>query len=180
MAETALHTQYRESVVPALIKKRGYGNPMEVPRITKVVLNSGVGSDKDRSVMEETVKTLADITGQKPIKNKSRKSVSNFKLREGQEIGCSVTLRGETMYNFLYRLINVALPRVRDFRGIPKKGFDGAGNYNFGLTDQSVFTEVDLDKSKHTIGMNITIVTTAKTDDEARELLALLGMPFAN
>jgi large subunit ribosomal protein L5 len=180
MAETALHTQYRESVIPALIKKRGYGNPMEVPRITKVVLNSGVGSDKDRSVMEETVKTLADITGQKPIKNKSRKSVSNFKLREGQEIGCSVILRGETMYNFLYRLINIALPRVRDFRGIPKKGFDGAGNYNFGLTDQSVFTEVDLDKSKHTIGMNITIVTTAKTDDEARELLALLGMPFAN
>jgi large subunit ribosomal protein L5 len=180
MAETALHKNYREIVVPALKKKRGYENPMEIPRITKVVLNSGVGSDKDRSVMEETVKTLSDITGQKPIKNKSTKSVSNFKLREGQEIGCSVILRGETMYNFLYRLINIALPRVRDFRGIPKKGFDGAGNYNFGLTDQSVFTEVDLDKSKHTIGMNITIVTTAKTDDEARDLLTLLGMPFAN
>lgn len=180
MAETALHKHYRESVVPALKKKRGYENPMEVPRITKVVLNSGVGSDKDRSVMEETVKTLADITGQKPIKNKSTKSVSNFKLREGQEVGCSVILRGETMYNFLYRLVNIALPRVRDFRGISKKGFDGAGNYNFGLTDQSVFTEVDLDKSKHTIGMNITIVTTAKTDDEARDLLTLIGMPFAN
>lgn len=180
MAENILQKYYKDSVVPAMQKSRNYQNPMEIPRITKIVLNCGVGNNKERSVLEESFKVLGDITGQLPVKNKARKSISNFKLREGQEIGCSVTLRGQSMYNFLYRLINIALPRVRDFRGISKKGFDGSGNYTFGLNDQSVFTEVDLDKSKHTIGMNITVVTTAKTDDEGRELLTLIGMPFAN
>ena len=180
MAENTLKKLYRDQVVPALQKKHAYANPLEIPRLTKVVLNCGVGTAKDRSFMDEAVKMLADISGQKPVITKSSKSISNFKLREGQQVGCSVTLRGDMMYNFLYRLANVALPRVRDFRGIPKKGFDGSGNYNFGLKEQSVFTEIDLDKSKHTIGMNITIVTTAKTDEEARDLLSLLGLPFAS
>lgn len=180
MAENVLKKLYLEQVVPALQKKHAYANPLEIPRLSKIVLNCGVGTGKDRTVMDEAVKMLGDITGQKPVVTKSTKSISNFKLREGQQVGCSVTLRGDMMYNFLYRLANIALPRVRDFRGIPKKGFDGAGNYNFGLKEQSVFTEVDLDKSKHVIGMNITIVTTAKNDEEARDLLSLLGMPFAS
>jgi large subunit ribosomal protein L5 len=180
MAEITLKKYYKETVAPALKEKRGYTNPMQIPRVAKVVLNCGVGTRKERTVLDESIKTLAAITGQQPIKKKARKSVSNFKLREGQEIGCMVTLRGDMMYNFLYRLVNVALPRVRDFRGVPKKGFDGSGNYNFGLNDQSVFTEIDLDKAKHTIGMNITIVTTAKTDEEAHELPSLIGMPFTN
>ena len=150
-----------------------------MPKLVKVVLNSGVGSDKDRETMQEVVDTLGKITGQKPIIPKSTKNISNFKLRAGMSVGVAVTLRREKMYNFLYRLMNIVLPRVRDFRGIPAKAFDGAGNYTFGLADQSVFTEIDMDKAKHTVGMNITIVTTAKTDDEARDLLALLGMPFA-
>jgi len=153
---------------------------MQVPRISKIVVNTGVGTDKDREVLQAAVDTIASITGQKPVITKSRLNISNFKLRKGMAVGASVTLRRGVMYNFLNRLINIVLPRVRDFRGVSPKAFDGAGNYNFGITDQSVFTEIDLDKVKHTIGMNISIVTTAKTDDEARELLALLGMPFAN
>jgi large subunit ribosomal protein L5 len=180
MAENTLKKHYQDTVAPALKETRGYTNSMQIPRLSKVVLNCGVGSKKDRTVLDESIKTLADITGQQPVKKKARKSVSNFKLREGQEVGCMVTLRGDMMYNFLYRLINIALPRVRDFRGVSKKGFDGSGNYNFGLNDQSIFTEIDLDKSKHTVGMNITIVTTAQSDAEARELLTLIGMPFAN
>ena len=153
---------------------------MQVPRISKIVVNTGVGTDKDREVLQAAVDTIASITGQKPVITKSRLNISNFKLRKGMAVGASVTLRRGVMYNFLNRLINIVLPRVRDFRGVSPKAFDGAGNYNFGITDQSVFTEIDLDKVKHTIGMNISIVTTAKTDDEARDLLALLGMPFAN
>jgi len=180
MMKSVLYDKYKTEVVPQLIASRGYANVMQVPRLQKIVVSSGVGTAKDREVMTSVTETLAAITGQKPVITKSRKSISNFKLREGMNVGAMVTLRHGVMYNFLYRLITIAMPRVRDFRGVPKRAFDGAGNYTFGLTDQSVFPEVDLDKIKHTIGMNITFVTTARTDDEARELLALLGMPFEN
>jgi large subunit ribosomal protein L5 len=179
MARSVLQDTYEKDVVPKLIEKLGYSNPMEIPRLVKIVVNSGVSTSADRTVLPEVVETLAAITGQRPVTTKARMSISNFKLREGQAVGACVTLRRDLMYNFLYRLINVVLPRVRDFRGISPKGFDGVGNYNMGLADQSVFTEVDLDKSKHTIGMNISIVTTARTDKEAKEMLALFGMPFA-
>lgn len=179
MITSCLYDQYKEQVLPQLMKSRGYKNLLQAPRLVKIVVNTGVSTDKDREVMNSAVATLSAITGQKPVITKARKSISNFKLREGMSVGACVTLRRGAMYNFLYRLVSVALPRVRDFRGVSPKAFDGAGNYSFGLNDQSVFTEVDLDKIKHTIGMNITVVTTAKTDDEARELLALLGMPFA-
>jgi large subunit ribosomal protein L5 len=179
MARSVLQDNYEKDVVPKLIEKLGYSNPMEIPRLVKIVVNSGVSTSADRTVLPEVVETLAAITGQRPVTTKARMSISNFKLREGQAVGACVTLRRDLMYNFLYRLINVVLPRVRDFRGISPKGFDGVGNYNMGLADQSVFTEVDLDKSKHTIGMNISIVTTARTDKEAKEMLALFGMPFA-
>ena len=179
MHNNVLYEQYKNDTVPKMMASRGYKNRLEVPRVQKIVVNSGVGTAKDREVLAATTETLSAITGQKPVITKARKSVSNFKLREGMSVGTCVTLRRDLMYNFLYRLINVALPRVRDFRGVPGKAFDGAGNYSFGLTDQSVFTEIDLDRIKHSVGMNITIVTTAKTDDEARELLTHLGMPFA-
>jgi large subunit ribosomal protein L5 len=175
----SLYQHYVDDVVPALKQKHGYTNPMQIPKLVKVVLNSGVSSDKDRDFLQSVVDTLGQITGQKPVITKSTKNISNFKLRAGMNVGAAVTLRRDKMYNFLFRLINIVLPRVRDFRGIPAKAFDGAGNYTFGLADQSVFTEIDMDKAKHTVGMNITIVTSAKTDDEARDLLALLGMPFA-
>ncbi len=179
MITNALYKHYQDDVVPALKQKHGYTNPMQIPKLVKVVLNTGVGSDKDRENLTAAADTLGLITGQKPVITKSTKNISNFKLRAGMSVGASVTLRREKMYNFLYRLINIVLPRVRDFRGIPAKAFDGAGNYTFGLNDQSVFTEIDMDKAKYTVGMNITIVTTAKTDDEARDLLAFLGLPFA-
>jgi len=178
--ESVLYETYKNEIVPALKQKRGYTNPMQIPKLVKIVINTGVKTDKDREVMTAAVDTLAAITGQKPVITKSRMNISNFKLRKGMAVGACVTLRRGAMYNFLYRLINIVLPRVRDFRGISPKSFDGVGNYNFGLSEQSVFTEIDLDKIKHTIGMNITIVTTARTDDEARDLLALMGMPFAN
>jgi len=177
---SVLYETYKNTIVPQLKEKRGYKNPNEVPRLLKIVLNTGVKTDKDREVMNAAVETLGAITGQKAVITKSRLNISNFKLRKGMNVGACVTLRRGVMYNFLYKLINIVLPRVRDFRGISPKSFDGAGNYNFGLSEQSVFTEIDLDKIKHTIGMNITIVTSAKTDEEARELLSLMGMPFAN
>lgn len=177
---SVLYETYKNEIVPALKQKRGYTNPMQIPKLVKIVINTGVKTDKDREVMTAAVDTLAAITGQKPIITKSRMNISNFKLRKGMAVGACVTLRRGAMYNFLYRLINIVLPRVRDFRGISPKSFDGVGNYNFGLSEQSVFTEIDLDKIKHSIGMNITIVTTARTDDEARDLLTLMGMPFAN
>jgi len=179
MPRTALHEYYETEVVPRMMKSRGYTNPLQVPRVTKIVVNTGVGTGRDSDALQEAVQALALITGQRPVVTKARKSISNFKLRKGMPVGARVTLRRHLMYNFLYRLINVALPRVRDFRGVSPKSFDGAGNYSLGLTEQSVFTEIDMDKFKHTIGMNITIVTNARTDDEARELLSLLGMPFA-
>ena len=180
MITSVLSDFYKNTVVPQLQEKRGYKNAMEIPKLVKIVVNTGVGTDKDREVMQSAVETLAQITGQKPVITKSRVNVSNFKLRKGMAVGASVTLRRGTMYNFLYRLINIVLPRVRDFRGISPKSFDGVGNYNFGLPESTVFIEIDPDKMKHIIGMNITVVTTAKTDDEARDLLTLLGMPFAN
>ena len=180
MITSVLSDFYKNTVVPQLQEKRGYKNAMEIPKLVKIVVNTGVGTDKDREVMQSAVETLAQITGQKPVITKSRVNVSNFKLRKGMAVGASVTLRRGTMYNFLYRLINIVLPRVRDFRGISPKSFDGVGNYNFGLPESTVFTEIDPDKMKHIIGTNITVVTTAKTDDEARDLLTLLGMPFAN
>jgi large subunit ribosomal protein L5 len=179
MIKSNLFEQYKSEVVPQLVSKRGYKNLLEVPKLEKIVLNTGVSTDKDREVMQVAQETLGRITGQKAVITKTRKNISNFKLRAGMAVGSSVTLRRGNMYNFLYRLINIVLPRVRDFRGVSAKSFDGAGNYTFGINDQSVFTEIELDKIKHTIGMNITIVTNARTDEEARELLALLGMPFA-
>jgi large subunit ribosomal protein L5 len=178
MITSVLYEKYKNDVVPQMMASRGYGNIMQVPRLQKIVINSGVGTAKDREVLQSATETLAAISGQKPVITKSRKSISNFKLREGMNVGTMVTLRRGVMYNFMYRLIAIAMPRVRDFRGVPKRAFDGAGNYTFGLSDQSVFPEVDLDRIKHTIGMDISFVTTARTDDEARELLTLLGMPF--
>jgi len=180
MATSVFASFYTDEVVPKLMKQRNYQNRLQVPKLEKIVVNSGVSTARDREVMQEVVKTLGTITGQRPVITKAKKSISNFKLREGMSVGACVTLRGQKMYNFLYRMINVVLPRVRDFRGISAKGFDGAGNYTFGLTEQSVFVEIDMDKAKHNVGMNISIVTSARTDEEARELLILLGMPFAS
>ncbi|MBQ6472818.1 MAG: 50S ribosomal protein L5 [Victivallales bacterium] len=180
MINSELYQLYKKDIVPQLKAKRGYQNPNEVPKLVKVVLSTGVKSDADKEVMTSAVETLSTISGQKAVITKSRKNISNFKLRKGMAVGACVTLRREMMYNFLHRLINIVLPRVRDFRGISPKSFDGVGNYNFGLNEQSVFTEIDLDKIKHTIGMNICIVTTARTDDEARDLLSMMGMPFAD
>ena len=176
---SVLMDTYRNDILPELRTKRGYGNVQEVPKITKIVVSSGIGTDKDREVFDEAMRTIGDIVGQRPMITKAKLSIANFKLREGQNVGVAVTLRGQRMYDFLYRLINVSLPRVRDFRGVSSTAFDGAGNYSLGLNEQSIFTEIDLDKMKYTIGMNITIVTTAKTDDEGLELLTMLGMPFA-
>lgn len=180
MATSVFASFYKDEVVPKLMKQRNYQNRLQVPKLEKIVVNSGVSTAREREVMQEVVKTLGTITGQRPVITKAKKSISNFKLREGMSVGACFTLRGQKMYNFLYRMINVVLPRVRDFRGISPKGFDGAGNYTFGLTEQSVFVEIDMDKAKHNVGMNISIVTSARTDEEARELLVLLGMPFAS
>jgi len=179
MIKSALYDHYANTVVPQLVEKHGYGSMMQVPRLEKVVVNTGIGTERDREALQEAAETLGAITGQRPVTTKSRRSISNFKLRAGMPVGVRVTLRRQMMFNFLHRLLNIVLPRVRDFRGVSPQAFDGAGNYTLGLTDQSVFTEIDLDKVKQTIGMNITIVTTALTDDEARDLLAMLGMPFA-
>jgi large subunit ribosomal protein L5 len=150
-----------------------------VPKLEKLVFNCGISTLRERDVLTEATNMLGTITGQKAVATLARKSVAGFKIRDGQAIGTKVTLRNQIMYDFLARLINNALPRVRDFRGIKKSGFDGFGNYTMGVTDQSIFTEIDLDKMKHTIGMNISFVTSAKTDEEGRALLELLGMPFA-
>lgn len=180
MATSVLKEHYDNQVLPQLMQEHGYKNRMQTPRVAKIVLNVGVGTGRDREVLEEAVRTLAQISGQRPVITKARKSVSNFKLRAGMPVGVMVTLRRTMMYNFLYRLINVVLPRVRDFRGISATAFDGSGNYSLGLVDQSVFTEINLDKMKHAIGMNIAIVTSAETDEEGRSLLRQLGMPFAD
>lgn len=170
---------YRDKVVPELKKEFKYSSPMEVPRLEKIVLNCGVGeATQNAKAMDNVVYALTQISGQKPVIKKAKKSIANFKLREGMSVGCMVTLRRERMYNFLDRLVSVALPRVRDFRGIPKKGFDGRGNYTMGIKEQTVFPEVNIDKLDSIRGMELTFVTSAKTDDEGRALLGHLGLPF--
>jgi large subunit ribosomal protein L5 len=174
-----LKQYYTDSVVPELKKQFGYSNPMEIPRITKITLNMGVGEAvADRKVMEHAVEDMTKIAGQKPVVMKARKSVAGFKVREGWPVGCKVTLRRERMYEFLDRLINIAIPRVRDFRGLSPKAFDGRGNYNMGVKEQIIFPEIDYDKIDALRGMNITFTTTAKTDEEGRALLAAFNFPF--
>ena len=174
-----LKEQYQNEIVDAMIKKFGYKNIMEVPKLDKVVINMGVGEAKDNhKVLESAVADLEKITGQKAVVTKAKKSVANFKLREGMPIGCKVTLRGEKMYEFVDRLINLALPRVRDFRGVNPNSFDGRGNYALGLKEQYIFPEIEYDKIDKVRGMDIIFVTTAKTDEEARELLTQFNMPF--
>lgn len=175
-----LKEYYKKEIKKQLQEKFGYGNPMEIPQLRKVVINMGCAeAAKDKNALQDHVNELAMITGQKPVITKARKAISNFKTREGQPLGIKVTLRGERMYDFLYRFANIASPRIRDFRGLPTKG-DGRGNYTFGIDDQQIFPEVNLDAVKRTQGMNITCVTSAKTDDECIELLRLLGLPFKN
>lgn len=174
-----LYQKYIEEVRPALTEKRKYKNIHEVPRMEKIVVNMGVSASLEKGAVDDAAKDLALITGRKPIISKARKSIANFKLREGQPIGCRVTLRREVMYEFFDRLVAATLPRIRDFRGISTRSFDGRGNYSLGISDQTVFPEVELDKIKRQQGMDITVVTSAKTDEEALDLLKLMGMPFA-
>ena len=175
-----LKDQYNNEIVDALIKKFGYKNRMQVPKLDKIVVNMGVGEAKENAkVLEAAVKDLETITGQKAILTKAKNSIANFKIREGMPIGCQVTLRGERMYEFLDRLVNLALPRVRDFRGINPNSFDGRGNYALGIKEQIIFPEIEYDKIDKVRGMDIIFVTTAKTDEEAKELLTQFNMPFA-
>jgi large subunit ribosomal protein L5 len=174
-----LQQRYLDTVRPALMEKRKYKNIHQVPKIEKIVLNMGVSASLEKGAIEDAAKDLGLITGRKAVVAKARKSIANFKLREGQPIGCHVTLRREAMYEFFDRLVAAALPRIRDFRGLSSRSFDGRGNYSVGIADQTIFPEVDLDKVKRTQGMDITIVTTAKTNDEAMDLLKMMGMPFA-
>ena len=174
-----LKEKYQGEIAPALMKKFGYKSVMQIPKLEKVVINVGAGEARDNSkVIDAIMNDLATITGQKPVVCKARKSVANFKLREGMNIGVKVTLRAEKMYDFVDRLFNIALPRVRDFRGINPNSFDGRGNYNMGLKEQLIFPEIEYDKIDKTRGMDICFVTTAKTDEESRELLTLMGAPF--
>ena len=172
--------QYKNEIVDAMIKKFGYKNVMEVPKLDKVVINMGVGEAKENAkVLDSAVKDLETISGQKPVLTRAKNSVANFKIREGMAIGCKVTLRGEKMYEFVDRLVNLALPRVRDFRGVNPNAFDGRGNYALGIKEQLIFPEIEYDKIDKVRGMDIIFVTTAKTDEEARYLLSLFNMPFA-
>jgi large subunit ribosomal protein L5 len=174
-----LKTRYRNDIVPELTESHGYANPMQVPALVKIVVNMGVGqAAKDAKLMDGAVRDLALITGQKPLVQRARRSIAQFKLREGMPIGAKVTLRGDRMWEFLDRLLTLALPRIRDFRGLSPAQFDGRGNYTFGLTEQSMFHEIDPDTIDRQRGMDITVVTTAKTDDEGRALLRALGFPF--
>jgi large subunit ribosomal protein L5 len=174
-----LRDRFRTAVIPALMKERGYTNPFQVPRLEKIVINMGVGEGKENpKVMDFAVADLQMITGQKPVVTRAKKSIANFKLRENSPIGCKVTLRGARMYEFLDRLVNVALPRVRDFRGVPPKAFDGRGNYALGLKEQMIFPEIVYDKVDKVRGMDVIMVTSARTDEEAKALLAHLGVPF--
>lgn len=176
-----LKERYVQELTPAMVKTFGYDNVMQVPRIEKIVVNVGAGDAKDNAkLMDQIAGDLALITGQKPVITKAKKSIANFHLREGMPVGCKVTLRGNRMYEFLDRMITVALPRVRDFKGVSGKGFDGRGNYTLGVTEYIIFPEVDLEKVEKVKGMNVCISTTAKTDEECKELLRLFGMPFRN
>ena len=171
---------YKDEIVDAMIKKFGYKNIMEVPKLDKIVINMGVGEAKENAkVLDSAVKDLETITGQKVVLTRAKNSVANFKIREGMPIGCKTTLRGEKMYDFMDRLVNLALPRVRDFRGVSADSFDGRGNYALGVKEQLIFPEIEYDKVEKVRGMDVIVVTTAKTDEEARELLRLFGMPFA-
>ena len=175
-----LKDQYKAEIVPALTKKFGYENVMQVPKLDKIVINMGVGEAKENpKALESAVADLEQITGQKAVLTKAKNSIANFKIREGMNIGCKVTLRGEKMYEFLDRLVNLALPRVRDFRGVNPNSFDGRGNYALGIKEQFIVPEIEFDKVDKVRGMDIIFVTTAKTDEEARELLTLFNMPFA-
>ena len=175
-----LKEKYTNEIVDAMNKKFGYSNIMQVPKLDKIVINMGVGEAKDNAkVLDAAIKDLETISGQKAVITKAKKSVANFKLREGMPIGCKVTLRGERMYEFADRLINLALPRVRDFRGVNPNAFDGRGNYALGIKEQLIFPEIEYDKVEKVMGMDIIFVTTAHTDEESRELLTLFGMPFA-
>ena len=176
-----LQDQFREKIAPALTEKFGYTTPMQVPRITKITLNMGVGEAvADKKVMDNAVADLAKIAGQKPVVTKAKRAIAGFKIREGQPLGCMVTLRGVQMYEFLDRFINIALPRVRDFRGISGRSFDGRGNYNVGVKEQIIFPEIEYDKVDALRGLNISITTTAKTDEECKALLAGFRFPFKN
>ncbi|HPH71190.1 MAG TPA: 50S ribosomal protein L5 [Candidatus Cloacimonas sp.] len=174
-----LKERYKTQVVEALTKRFGYHNPHQVPKMEKIVVSMGVGqATQNKALLDNAVKDMELICGRKPVVTKARKSISNFKLRKGMPIGCKVTLRNEVMYEFYDRLISLAIPKIRDFRGIPVDAFDGRGNFSFGLKEQTVFPEIDYDKIDTTRGLNITIVTTAKTDEECRALLQEMGMPF--
>jgi large subunit ribosomal protein L5 len=174
-----LKERYRAEIAPALRERFGYGNPMQVPHVIKIVVNMGVGdAARDAKLIDGAVRDLATITGQKPLVRRARRSIAQFKLREGMPIGAKVTLRGDRMWEFLDRLLSISLPRIRDFRGLSDRQFDGNGNYTFGLTEQSVFHEIDQDKIDRVRGMDITVVTSAKTDEEGRALLKLLGFPY--
>ena len=174
-----LEDKYRDEVVPQLTKEFGLDNPMQVPKLSKIVVNTCIADAlTDIKVLQNAAEEIAQITGQRPCITKAKKSIANFKLRQGQSIGARVTLRGRSMWEFMSRLVNVALPRVRDFKGVSAKAFDGQGNYTMGLTEQAIFPEINVDKMARTNGMNITFVTTAKTNDEGKALLKNLGMPF--
>ena len=174
-----LRTYYNEEVAPKLVDRFGYKNPMQIPKLEKVVLNMGLGAAiQDIKLLDAAVEELTLIAGQKPVVRRARKSIASFKLRAGMPIGCSVTLRGNRMYDMFTRLVNVALPRVRDFRGVSGKCFDGRGNYSLGIKEQIIFPEIDYDKINRIKGLNVTVVTTAETDEEGKELLKLMGMPF--
>ncbi|MBO5143386.1 MAG: 50S ribosomal protein L5 [Clostridia bacterium] len=177
---TGLQERYNKEVVPELVKKFGYSTVMQAPKLEKIVINMGVNDVKENSkALENAMRDLGIITGQKPIATKAKKSIAGFKIREGQEIGCKVTLRADKMYDFAFKLFNVALPRVRDFKGLSPNSFDGRGNYSMGVKEQLIFPEIEYDKIDKIRGMDIIFVTTAKTDEEAKELLTLLGMPFS-
>ncbi|MFZ3245758.1 MAG: 50S ribosomal protein L5 [Candidatus Acidiferrales bacterium] len=176
-----LHERYRKDAMPALSKRFGYANTMAVPRLKKITVNIGMGeASQNIKLLDVAVQELGQITGQKPVVTRAKKSIANFKIRKGMPIGCMVTLRGERMYEFLDRLSNIVLPRVRDFKGLPGNSFDGRGNYTLGLKDQLVFPEIDYTRVDKIKGMNITLTTTAQSDEEGRELLKLMGVPFRN
>ena len=176
-----LKDYYKSEVVPAMMKQFGYSNTMQVPRLEKIIVNMGLGEAiQNVKILESASAEIGALTGQKPVITKARKSIATFKLRKGMSIGCMVTLRKERMYEFFDRLVNVALPRIRDFRGIPPSSFDGRGNFAMGIKEQFIFPEIDYDKIDKVKGMNVVIVTTARTDEEARHLLKLMGMPFRN
>jgi large subunit ribosomal protein L5 len=178
---SGLRQRYEEEAVPALVKEFDYQNPMQVPRLTKITVNIGLGEALTNSkAVEAAVADMTTITGQKPVVTKAKRSIAQFKIREGNTIGVKVTLRGQRMWDFLERLTRLALPRIRDFRGVPSKSFDGRGNYSLGLREQLAFPEIDYDKIDRLRGLEMTVVTTAKTDEEGQRLLALLGMPFEN